>query len=336
MYKLFKRKNIITFIFVIIIIFLLFILYKQNVYETFDSTLIITNLDNKAGFYSMFFFLLNHYIYCKKNKTNFKIKSDKWLFNSNQGWSDYFEPTELVYNSNVSNNKITGHSDILGSYSIKEYKEVIPEIYKYNDKTKHEIHKAYKKFNLVKGNYDSIFIRRGDKLSSESILITEDKYISIVLKKNPNCEIIYLQTDDYNCYKKLKKYIEENELDIKIYTLCEEDSVGVVVHNFQKNNLKDATTKNESNKEYLSTIIDSLNKTKAVEDMDSKEKYNHTINMIIGIDLILNSNICITDYQSNVSRFIKLAHNNSKNVYDVNSEDTDINYEKIACPGNGF
>ena len=43
------------------------------------------------------------------------------------------------------------------------------------------------------------------------------------------------------------------------------------------------------------TIINNLNETKSVEYIDSNEIYNHTINLLIGINLVINSNICITD-----------------------------------------
>jgi len=56
--------------------------------------------------------------------------------------------------------------------------------------------------------------------------------------------------------------------------------------------------------------------------------------MIIGIDFCLKSNICVCDYQSNVSRFIKLAHSNPVHVYDVLNQE--IDYNKLICPAFGF
>jgi hypothetical protein len=63
---------------------------------------------------------------------------------------------------------------------------------------------------------------------------------------------------------------------------------------------------------------------------------SHTIELLSGVDIVCKSNICITDYQSNVSRFIKLYHTNSSNVYDVSNPDLDIDYNKIICPTFGF
>jgi len=329
-----KKKIIIILFILFIVLFILFFSNKNN-YENYDSINIVSNLNNYAGFYSLFFFTLNHYIYCKKTKNNFKINSEKWLFKSEHGWTDYFEPVELIYDKNIKENKIVNHSEVLGDYKIKEYQEFIPELYKYNENTKQEINKIYNKFNLIKGQYDSLFIRRGDKLGAESVLILEDIYMNKILEKNPNCKIIYLQTDDYNCYKNIEQYIKDNKLNIKVYTLCNENSVGVIVHNNQKNILNKSAKNNESNKDYLSKNIDKLNQTKAVEDMNSEEIYKHTLDMVIGVDIVANSNICITDYQSNVSRFIKLFHKTPNNVYDVISTH-DIDYEKKVCPSFSF
>ena len=301
-----------------------------------ENSIIISNLENKGGFYSLFFFLLNHYIYCSKNNINFKIKSDKWLFKYRYGWEDYFKPCNLIFNDLNYNELIYSHLNIIENYSIYEYKNYIPNIYNYNSLTQIKINNIYQRFNLIKNNYDSIFIRRGDKLGKESILIPEENYIKLLLNKNPSCKIIYLQTDDYNCYIKLKEYIKNNNLNINIYTLCNENNVGFVVYNNQRDILNNAVLNNEHNKEYLSTIINKLNSSKSVEDMNSDEIYKHTMDMLMGVDIILNSNVCITDYQSNVSRFIKLAHNNSNNVFDVNNPNQDIDYNKIICPAYSF
>ena len=70
--------------------------------------------------------------------------------------------------------------------------------------------------------------------------------------------------------------------------------------------------------------------------MNKKEIYNHTINLIVGIDIVLKSKFCVTDYQSNVGRFIKLAYNNSDNVFNVLDENNDIDYTTKICPAFSF
>ena len=94
-----------------------------------ENSIIISNLENKGGFYSLFFFLLNHYIYCSKNNINFKIKSDKWLFRYRYGWEDYFKPCNLIFNDLNYNELIYSHLNIIENYPIYEYKNYIPNIY---------------------------------------------------------------------------------------------------------------------------------------------------------------------------------------------------------------
>jgi hypothetical protein len=302
-----------------------------------DNETIIFNMDDRPGygFFSIFFFCLNHYIYCKKNNKNFKMKTDKWLFAHKNGWTDYFEPVELNDGNENPTIIMTSAFENIDNYSIDEYRKHIPEIYIYNNSTKTAISNAMTRFSLTPGNYDSIFIRRGDKMGSESVYIPDDKYVDLLLKKSPDCKKIYLQTDDYNSFNSIKKYIKEKDLKIEIFTLCHEDNMGTVVHNNQKEVLNNA--KNSGlNSEYLNSAIQNLNNSKTVQEMNADEKYKHTMDMIIGIDIVLNSNICVTDYQSNVSRFIKLSHKNSDNVYNIDTQTSHLDYDIVVNPAFGF
>jgi hypothetical protein len=348
------NKNLKIFFLIFIIILLLNIIFfslSENInYSSFhknfienyenendNNETIISNLDGSSGFYSVLFFIMNHYLYCKKNNKHFKIDSNGWLFKAKDGWTDYFEDIELNKDfSSDTNIKNHGFSTIISDYSIKDYKNIIPDFYIYNENTKKEIQKIKLKFNLIDNEYDSIFIRRGDKLGWESDYIKEDDYINLLLKKNKNCKIIFLQTDDYNCFLNLEKYIKNNNLNIKLYTICDKNSVGSITFNYNKDILKDSSIYNTSNKDYLSTIINKLDKTKSVNEMNKEEIYDHTLKMIVGIDVVLKSKFCITDYQSNVGRFIKLAHNNSDNVFNVLDENNDIDYLKKTCPSHDF
>ena len=279
----------------------------------------------------MFFFTLNHYIYCKNNNINFKLDTNNWLFKYKKGWDDYFKNIDINNCNNYDNIKYTKHEDILDNYSIKEYKDIISQVYIYNDITINKINEIKCNLGLFDKDYDSIFIRRGDKLISESEYIHAENYIKILLDKNPNCKKIFLQTDDYNCYLELEDYIKNNNLNIKLLTLCDKNTKGFVVFNYHLNNIINSISNNISNKNYLESNNE-LKLSKTVYDMDKNEIYNHTINMIIGIDIVSKSNICITDYKSNVGRFIKLLHKNSDNVYNILNLNNDIDYSKNHCP----
>ena len=315
---------------VILLLIIFIVVYNQTLrqIESFDNINIISKLDDSAGFYSQLFFLMNHYIYCKKNKQNFEIDSQQWIYKSKYGWTDYFTPLTLkIYESNKD--KVYRHNNTIDEYSIQSYKDVIPEIYVYNERIQQHINIQKRILNLE--NYDSIYIRRGDKLIDEIKLSQESIYIELLLQKNPNCKTIFLQTDDYTCFKNLQKYIDTNNLNIRLVTTCDENSVGAITSNYYKENL--GNSKGENN-EYLSSIHSKLQKTKPIEDMNSEEKYAHTLELLTGIDICINSNICVCDFNSNVSRFIKLAHKNTNNVFDINN--TIVDFSKKVCPAYSF
>jgi hypothetical protein len=293
--------------------------------------MIISNLEKSAGFYSLFFFMVNHYLYAKKNNLQFKINSDNWLFKYVKGWEDYFKNIDII-EGNVCNDIYFGHHQQIDNFTITEYKNVIKELYVYNNNIKQLIESKKKELSL-KNNYDSIFIRHGDKLSGESNYICTEKYIEVLLNKNPKCHTIFLQTDDYNCYLDLKNYISNHNLEINIITLAKEFTKGgMIIFSCNKSGIEWAINGHEINKNYISGVIDNLRNITPIDKLNNDEIFNHTLEMIIGIDIVLNSNISICEYSSNVSRFIKLAHNNSDNVYDVLNPDKDIDWNKTRCP----
>ena len=126
-------------------------------------------------------FKLNHYLHCKKYKRNFKTNSDNWPYKYENGWTDYFEDTILNYSTNDSTNDNTddktiaddsikivdGCCQILEQFPLRDYVAIIPEYYKYNNKTLEHIQKIKNKLGLVQGQYGAIYIRRGDKLVDE-------------------------------------------------------------------------------------------------------------------------------------------------------------------------
>lgn len=298
-----------------------------------------------SGFFSVIHYIMNNYIYCKKNNVDFFIDSAEWLFKYKDGWTDYFEDNKMIF-SGITNNDHPQHFlpglRMLGEFPIFEYKAIIGDFYIYNQKTKEAILDAKIKYNIPEkpDTYDCLFIRRGDKLIREATYIHSSKYLDLLLQKNPVCKTVFLQTDDYNCYLELLEYINEKKYDIQVITMCDEKTKGgmVIFDMFIKNDLTNANTKyeNKETEQYISTVIDNLIKNKPVDKMTPDEIYEHTLTMIIGIDIAIHSNICVTDYTSNIARFIKLSHDNIENVYDVLNPDVEIDLNKIQCPCGGF
>lgn len=299
---------------------------------------IISRLNKYSGFFSMFFFFVNHYIHAKKNNWDFQLNCDEWLFKAFNGWEDYFENIEIVRNLENEPRKITAElNKTFIEYSIEEYKNVLPEIYRYNDRIKSLIEKRKKNLKLKKYNYSAIFIRRGDKLLSESTYIHGEVYLKKLLELNPSCKTVYLQTDDYTCFNEINDYIKKEKLNIKLLTMCEENCKGIIAFSYHKNSIiNEENYSIDKNVEYLKNNKESFADSKPVDQMNNEEIYLHTIKMIIGIELVLQSNLVVTDYSSNVARFIKLMHADADCVYDVITDTNELDYEKVICPSWGF
>jgi len=298
--------------------------------------LIISVLNKSSGFFSQLFFMFNHYLYCYNNFINFKLESSNWLFTYKDGWTDYFEDINLQFHPHIAKSHKYNHGNVIFNYTINDYKEIINKIYKYNKTTISKINSIKQELDLNDNNYDSIFIRRGDKLYSESILINALDFVKLLLTINPECKKIFLQTDDYNTFIEIDNYLKSINSDIVLLTLCDKNNKGVIVFNIYKYNFIDKTSIYNQNKEYIKTILSDIKNTKSVQEMNNCEIYDHTINMIVGLDIVCKSNICITDYQSNCSRFIKLYHNNINNVYNVVDKTNSLDLTKKICPSYSF
>lgn len=296
----------------------------------------ITSILNKdAGFYSIIFFTINHFIYCKKNNVSFRLDSSDWLFKSVEGWCDYFKSIDFDGVNESDQNKILKHNQLAGDFFVQEYHNIIhSDFYKYNDAVNEKIQDAYKNLNITKGDYDAIFIRRGDKICNESKVYETEQYIDLLLQKHPECKKIFIQTDDYNTFIDAENYIKNKNLDIKILTLCDPNVKGMVV--FEKDltlDLHNCVIRGHSlNESYFNKISGDLHNFKPVNKMNSEEIYKHTLDMLIGIDIVLNSNYCTLDWQSNVGRFICVAHNNHKKVFDIRYPMDNIEMYWTMCP----
>jgi hypothetical protein len=307
--------------------------------------MIVSILDKTSGgFFSQFFFTMNHYLSAKYNNIPFHLESNDWLFKYKKDWTDYFENIDLHPDPDLIPQHIKGqtivmrHSSTGSDFPLIFYRLIVPEIYRYNENTRTKIMSKMGEFNLIGRSYDSIFIRRGDKLGWESKYIPTEKYLDVLLKRNPWCKCIFVQTDDYNSVSDLEKLVEERGLEIEIKTLCHEDQRGVIVfqHNIRDGLEPTFADSSRMNHEYLHEIMPTLRNTKPVNLMTPTEIYEHTMTMIIGIDIVLQSGICVCDFQSNVSRFIKLAHPNMENVIDVVRPDDSLDMNVVICPSYGF
>lgn len=297
--------------------------------------MIISLLDKSAGFFSVFFFTINHFIYCKRNNKSFKINSENWLYKSFEGWTDYFKNVDCIIENDIDEKdaSIYKHNNILGDYNLYEYQNAIRNhLFIYNDNIKNIIQSIKDSLGLKQNTYDSIYIRHGDKLCSETKMIPTQKYVDLLFLKNPNCKIIFVQTDDYNVFLEVEQYIKNKNMDIRVLTLCNKNTKGIITHIRYFEEIEKAVLENQHNKDYISKIKIDLDKTKPLEAMTFEEIYEHTINLLVSVDISIHSNYCVLDNQSNVARFISIAHNDYKKVFDVRYPNENIVMEWTMCP----
>jgi len=291
--------------------------------------MIVSVLDIQAGFFSLFFFLLNHYLYAKENNIPFRIKSDKWMFKYKLGWLDYFT-SSLIYDENCQDAQLKFHNQVFKNYCLDDYITAIKEIYTLNDLMKEKIEL---KIQELPKKYASIFIRRGAKLMSESRLILSNQYLQKLLELDPTVTDVFVQTDDYTAVEEIRHLISSNDLSINVHTLCPPEMRGEFVSCYLNNYVSNVSYLNN---QYLQ-FIKQKTQVKALDHFTPEEMKEHTERMLIGIDICLRSSICILDYQSNVSRFIKLAHPTPDCVHCV-INDKKLFFDKIyECPAyDGF
>jgi hypothetical protein len=285
----------------------------------------ISVLNRAAGFFSQFFFTINHFVYCLKRGINFTLDSSDWTFSYKDGWTDYFLPFDMVFENATENNGRYGHGSVIDDIPYYEYQAALPLIWKYNDFMKEKIKEKMTELELVAGEYDSIFIRRGDKLLCESVFIETEKYIQILLEKNSGCKTIFLQTDDYNCFLDISEYLQKRGLQIRVLTLCNKNLFGFSMSDREFYNTQ---SNFQENQPYIDKIRDMNVKNKLIFELNKEEMLDHMVTFLVGLEIVLRSNICITDYSSNVARFIKMW--NSDSVFHVSGEELDMN--RVCCP----
>jgi len=340
---------------------------KQIKTRTTRKTMIYSFLETKdAGFFSSLFFMINHYLYAKINKRSFRLNTENWLFKAEKGWMDYFLPIDcdpfVSSQSNQIEKEIHGHAKILANYPMILYRTIIPEIYRLNPEINQKIEEANHIFDQFRENitrknisassssfikeYGSIFVRRGDKLIEESVLVFAEHYLTYLVEIYPTVQTVFVQTDDYNVFLELLAFQEKTPQlqHIQLYTLCKPELRGGMVitkHYYDYCQSPDFETEIQKiripqNRDYLQTHRENLKAYLPIEMQTPAEIREHTTDMLIGIDFLLKSKVCVTDYLSNVTRFIKFSHPNIDAVYDVLRRTNQLDMHIVGCPAYGM
>ncbi|MHB1954180.1 MAG: hypothetical protein ACYCOU_10565 [Sulfobacillus sp.] len=281
-----------------------------------------------AGFYSTIFFLIHMYIFCEKYGKLLYLDDRRWGFKHTNGFEDYFVPDERVvrksYDNDCSSYVMTRHGNIPNiSFTLAEYREHIPRFYRIRPDIVEQAEQAKRTMQLP-DTYDAIFVRWGDKLvggtTAESRYIGVDKYFERLAVCSGSAgeggtQNVFVHSDDYDEVIKFVRYNEEHSLNYKIYYIATKDESGgtIVTEWYRSGFMRDK---------------------KSVDQMDGRELKAHTEKMLIAIELIKGAKNVVVDYQSNVSRFIKLYCDVGR-VHNVFWKEPDENVLS-CCPSYGF
>lgn len=271
---------------------------------------IVFDFENENGFFSLFFFFLQTYIYCVKNNYNLYIKDTKWKFLQLDNYIS-LNKNILKYETLDSdcNGKFFTHKKTPNvNYTLNEYKKYSKDVYKIKEN-------ILAKYNLPE-NYNSIFIRGGDKLLYEAKQIPISHYVNKLLDIDDNeTNNLFVHSDDNLIVEKVINYVKNNNINLKIFKITDENNNGGAVI---MKRLKYGTCRN----------------IKSVDEMSSEEVRNHTNKFLNALEIMRNSKNIVCSFDSNTSRFIKI--NFDCNVYTVNGKN-DIEFEKIVKnPAFGF
>ena len=272
--------------------------------------------ENNGGYCNQLWHLVGYYLLAKDKKLTFILDDSVWIWKNKNGWNDYFNSLAIKKKCKVIQKPIeydTYERKKLNKFTLSEYREAFKHIMVLNDSLQKQLYDIMNKFNLKPNEFDAIMIRRGSKLFQESNYISTDKYLNKLVEKNT--KIIFLQTDDYNCYEELKNIIKNRKLNIQVYTICPEyKRGGQTGYSRELKYIKDNINKSR-NIPYIKNFV--KNK-KSEQEYTPEEMKTHMEEMIVGLEICLFSRYLSTDLQSNITRMLYTRHNNPNNVLTAN------------------
>jgi hypothetical protein len=210
-------------------------IYKYVNRERFEvggpkNAVVFTN-DAYAGFGSVFFFMIQAYIYAKKNGNDFRIKDDGWAYKYDKGWHDYFDSLD-DYDPSVKYDEVK-HSSHNNNYDIPDYtfneysdaiQEVLKPVRRIQDMAKRTI-------NSMNGPYVSIYVRRGDKVEGSNTEMEAADLSKVIASTGIKSGNVFVMTDDYSVVEEIRRLLP----DCTVTTLTSPNTRGSFHHNIRKN-----------------------------------------------------------------------------------------------------
>jgi len=273
---------------------------------------IVFDFENENGFFSVFFFFLQTYIFCRTNNIVLYIKDNNWKFKHAKGLDDY-----LILNNYISKYPITTHinDNIICTHNKSVNINYNLNTYRLYSKELFNIDKVILNNYNLPSEYNSLFIRGGDKLLYEAQKIHVKHYINKLYEIDRNTKNLFIHSDDNLIVQEVENYIKENNIALNSFKITDNTCNGgaVIMSRLKYGNCSNI---------------------KSVDDMNSNEKKEHTTLFLNAIEIMRKSKNIICSFDTNVSRFMKINFDN--NVYSVNTPNN-IDFDKITHnPALGF
>ena len=267
------------------------------------------------GFFSETFRIAHAALVAEFHSIPLVIDSSKWLFKIQNGWRDWFSSyAEVTPGQDILDYDIFLHQDSqqMQGFQVKDYRAILPKIFQYTPELLEEVKRVQESLGLTKP-YCGMFIRLGDKLVKESVKLPIDIYAKKVLEKFPDCQTVFLQTDDIRVVSELQNWYTANGHSIRVVSTCPKDKFGAFVFWFQPElgteiaSRGDPTRPHQPNEEYFETY-QALPPQKTVCSYTTQEMEAHVKEMLIGLELCRRAKGVVLDYTSNTSRYLALSH----------------------------
>lgn len=248
----------------------------------------VYDLEANCGFFSQFFVFLSKYLTAKKEERIFYFNDVNWRYRNNLGMNDYFtiDNNKLEQELDRNNHMEFVTDELTNEFSLIDYREAIKDVYILKPKLITQYKTMTNIINLPE-KYNSIYVRWGDKMISEAKYVDVSMYINKLISLNVDNMNLFINSDDYNAIYFFQEFINNHKLPFILYFIASpSEAGGTIVSEDWRGNFTHVK--------------------KSIEQFDYHERKHHTEKLLIAIEIMSKSQNIILDYQSNVSRFIKL------------------------------
>jgi len=263
---------------------------------------VVFQLNKEGGFYSVFFFLCQAYMYAKHKNLDFYVMDTTWYYTHTKGWHDYLLSLTVwtpEFACKYKQVHFMSHMQVPKSdYKLKDYIQAIKEIYI----LKPELEARADKILAQNPELISLFVRRGDKITyGEAPFIETKNLLKLVNISRDTKETIFVQTDDARVITEL----EEELPHAKLISTVPKDKFG--------------------------------SHSRIWTRMPPEERKIQTEEMLVGLQVCIKSRLCWTDFTSNVGRFLKLSNFDRTKIYASDRPIPKLILDKISNnPAYGF